>query len=220
MDTKDDQRTIRTNPAIITVACLMGTLGVYCFGVPAVVAAGFGSLGGDLALLAVLNYALTGAVVGASFVGLCGLFAGAKLGRYFSYPLALSLGGFSGVLFRCLLDWCDVRVDEEAFAGLWFVWIVLLGGVGGTVLARRIGGYNRRSRVWAAVGVILMLPVVGFVLHRGLGGEDFIHHLVVVVFLAGTLSVPVFGGVLGAVGGAIGDSLARRRARAAGCARE
>ncbi|MDP6542802.1 MAG: hypothetical protein QGH60_02360 [Phycisphaerae bacterium] len=214
MSTEDDQRITRTPVGVIAFACLMGALGAYSFGIPAVIAAGFGNLGGDLGLLAVMNYVLAGAASGVSFVGLCGLFGGAKLGRYFSYPLVLSLSGFSGVLLRCFLDWCDVEIDEEMFASLWFVWIVLLGGVGGTVLARGIGGYRRRSRVWAVVGVILMLPVVGFALCQGAGEDIFIHHLVVVLFLFGTLSILVFGGVLGAVVGAISDRRNRHRVRA------
>jgi ABC-type Na+ efflux pump permease subunit len=89
---------------------------------------------------------------------------------------------------------------------VWFVWIVLLGGVGGTVLTKCISGYRRRSRVWAAVGVILMLPVVAFILYLTPGKfmeEGFT--LEVALLLFGMLPIIVFGGVLGTVCGAIRD---------------
>ncbi|MCP4379190.1 MAG: hypothetical protein GY794_23840, partial [bacterium] len=92
MNTEGNQRAIETSEAVVIIAYLIGTIGVLFFGIFGLGAAANRSFSGEW-VWAMIALAIMGGALGSGFVGMCALFCGARLGRYFSYPFAIYFGG-------------------------------------------------------------------------------------------------------------------------------
>jgi MFS family permease len=163
MNTKNDQGAIRTSLRITVYAWVIGLFVAFLAGY-VVMNTALWPLGCGVALKRALISGVTLGSLSAALVGLCGLLAGAKLGRNFSYPFTLCLGIFGSLLLISLLT----PVFTEASTGvrgwriqvglIWFVGIVL-AVIAGAVLAMCTRGYRRWSRAGAAVGTVAMLLI-------------------------------------------------------------
>lgn len=196
MNTEGNQGVIRTSLAVIRWAWVMGALCGFGFGFVCMRMVFQGNCVDVAAIIASITSALLGFGLGASFVGICGLLAGAELGRGFSYPFAVALCTFSAILVTHILDPYYQGLQRELFAGIWLSGLVL-GIGGGIVLARCIRGYGRDVRGLAAGGAIAM-ALLGLAI---LGSQYSSGHDVEILFVG--LYFGVLGGALGAVAGAI-----------------
>ena len=187
---------IRTSPTVIVIACLVGALGAWLFGFFAFVLASLAQFNDIDVLAAGILRGLFGAAIGASFVGLCVLICGGRIGRLFSYPFVLAL---TSLLIRLIPL---VKPSRESF--IVFIWVILftqiiLTAVIGRVLARYISGYTGQSRRWAAVGAVSML-VIGYLLLLRL---SVFMALLLGFWMFQPIWFAVYGGSAGAIVGAI-----------------
>ncbi|MDP6542917.1 MAG: hypothetical protein QGH60_02935 [Phycisphaerae bacterium] len=207
MKTKDYSETVKTS-LIVTIYAYTASGGVGIFGIwlgQKIV--DIQNVSGILSPVVVINMAVTGAALGASFVGLCGLILGAKLGRRFSYPLAISVAGFLGPLAFAVLTLYGLMPRKDLFVIIWFVVINMFGLGGGVLLDWITRGYERRSRGGAVVGVVWGLLLGWYLLYRLQELSFDIRPGWVLVWM---FSCPICAGTLGVMFGAITDRIMQR----------
>jgi len=120
--------------------------------------------------------------------------------------VSAGLVGISVIAYGSQVD--GKLITEAGFAG------TLVVGVGGGVfLTKNVRGYSRRSRIWAAVALALMLVIGWFLV------SEHIERIGVLGVAIGLGAFALLGGVTGAVFGAICDLLVgpRRAALRQGC---
>ena len=203
MNTEGDQGVIRTPWVVIVLACLVGVLVGFSYGVVGHHNLYCGGHAHGAGALIFFACGMLGFGVGAGLVGVCALLVGAKLSRYFSYPFTIAAVGFFLEFLAHCRFFQALYMSRELFVLIWFVCLVF-GIGGGTVLVRRIRGYGSQVRTFVAIGAIAML-LIGTSLIRFRAA--FVTN---VGALLGGLYLAVIGGSLSAVAGAIRINLARR----------
>jgi len=166
-------------------------------------------------LLAYIVLAIIGTASIIGFMGLCGLFCGVKLERYFTYPFTIYFGACVGLTAARFLG-PRPRESEQESVLLWeMVTTGVVGGIiGGWLLSRRIDEYGRWARAGAAVGAIPMMVFGGYFMLVTL---EMSHYISIepeplISFVTGLAIFALFGGAPGAVFGALIDGLCERRA--------
>ncbi|MCP4398138.1 MAG: hypothetical protein GY801_12675, partial [bacterium] len=146
------------------------------------------------------------------FVGMCALFCGARLGRYFSYPFAIYFGGLLCPVVLGSLAAIGVNVPVDLMYPGWITGVVL-GVLCGWILSGVISVYGRWSRLGAVFGAVLMLLwgihlMPGWTAIKDKCLTDPGEVILLLLVLAG---FALFGGAPGALLGAVIDSRANRR---------
>jgi len=201
MNREEELCDVQTPTFVIAPSILFGAVGALYFG--------YLALSANVGLMDSVIVMLTGASTGASLVGLFWLLCGADLGRGFSCAFTTCFSCLTAVIVGVSLHVYG-SVEGKLITETAFVWIILLGVVGGVFLTKNASGYRGRSRLWATIGLAILLVngMIGWFIVPTKPDEriDFVVLAIAVGILA------LLGGVSGAVGGAICDNLARRRA--------